>query len=95
MIKSQDGVMPTPEAISAEMARLEAAVDAFAAQMKARLAAKLAEGRSGWDDPANAPEIYSSMLAHGAGVQLAAGQEVDVANFALFLWFMRTRAGQP
>lgn len=79
----------SPEARKAELAKLYKAVDLFSEQMVRHLEAKLDAGWRGWDDPANANEIYSAMLAHGAGVPLAVGQEVGIANFALFLWYQR------
>lgn len=91
----QDGTPPDPQFVADQMAQLEKVVDEFAAQMKAKLAVKVGEGRSGWDDPANREQIWTSMLAHGAAPSHAAGQEVDVANFAMFLWFIRTREIRP
>lgn len=78
--------------VQEEITRLDAAVDAFAAAMKSRLVAKAQEGRKGWDDPHAREAIYTAMLAHAAGVPMAAGQEVDVANFAMMLWRMRAGA---
>jgi hypothetical protein len=79
----------------AEKARLKAAVDLFAGEMFQRLAIKLAEGWQGWDDPSNAEELYRAMLAHGAAIPLARGQEPDIANFAMFLWYHRTQSRPP
>ncbi len=79
----------SPEARKAELAKLYKAVDLFTEQMVRHLEAKVDAGWRGWDDPANAQEIYQAMLAHGAGVPLAVGQEVGIANFALFLWYQR------
>jgi len=90
--KNWQGLPLDPSSLQEEIARLEAAVDAFAAAMKSKLAAKALEGRTGWDDPRVRDSIYTAMLAHAAGVPMAAGQEVDVANFAMMLWRMRTGA---
>ncbi len=80
----------TPDQINAELALLSDAVDAFAAAMKAELAGMVQdENRTGWRDRANAQGYYTKLLAHAAGVKLAAGQEVDIANFAMFLWYQR------
>lgn len=85
--------LPLDDAFVQEViARLDAAVDAFAAAMKSKLVAKAQEGRKGWDDPHAREAIYTAMLAHAAGVPMAAGQEVDVANFAMMLWRMRSCA---
>lgn len=79
-----------PEQIGAEIAALNATVDAFAAAMKEKLAGMVQdENRTGWNDPANANDYYTKLLAHAAGVKLAAWQEVDIANFAMFLWYQR------
>lgn len=81
-----------PEDIAAEIAALNAAVDKFAAAMKETLAHMVrAENRTGWADPANAEDYYKKLLAHAAGVRLAAGQEVNIANFAMFLLYQRLR----
>lgn len=84
----------TPEQIEAEIARLHGLVDQFAGMMKFKLADKVCDNRIGWDDPANAEAIYNSLLAHAAGIRLAAGQEVDIANFAMFLLNLRTGGGR-
>jgi predicted dithiol-disulfide oxidoreductase (DUF899 family) len=87
-----------PEQIEAEIAALNAAVDNFAAAMKATLAHMVrAENRTGWADPANAEDYYKKLLAHAAAMRLAAGQEVNIANFAMFLHYQRIvapRGGQ-
>lgn len=83
----------TPEQIEAEIAALNAAVDGFAEAMKAALTRKVRdENRTGWNDPSNADDYYKSLLAHAAGIRMAAGQEVNIANFAMFLWQMRITA---
>lgn len=83
----------TPEQIDAELASLSDAVDAFASAMKSALASMVRnENRTGWNDPANAHDYYKKLLAHAAGVRMAAYQEVDIANFAMFLWCQRLRA---
>lgn len=88
--KNPDDRVVTDAELESEMARLNAAVDAFAAVMKAKLLEKAAEGRKGWDNPALRNDIYTAMLATGAGVPLAAGTEANVANFAMMLWYTRT-----
>ena len=61
----------------------DAAVDLFAAAMKAKMAASRAKGRSGWHDPDECPaERLNSMLVE----HLAKGDPVDVANFCMMLW---------
>lgn len=80
-----------PEERTAELVKIRAGVQRFAEEMSQRLIEKLDQGWRGWDDPENAEEIYQAMLAHGAGVPMAVGQEIAIANFAMFLWFQRTQ----
>lgn len=90
--KNPDGVVIDDATLQPEMARLSAAVDAFAEEMKARLHQKAREGRRGWDDPALRDEMYTAMLANGAGIPLATGHEAHIANFAMMLWYTRIHA---
>jgi hypothetical protein len=83
------GIAISPDAYDAEVRKIDEAVAAFSTEMKERLLHKLREGWRGWDDPANRQEIYQAMLAHGAAIPLAQGQEADIANFAMFLWYQR------
>jgi len=65
---------------------LNAAVDDFAFAMKAKLAEKVQEGWTGWDQPASSIKIWNAMLALGAAIPLAKDQEADIANLAMMLW---------
>lgn len=85
-------VKPTAEELDAERKKLEAALDVFKLHMRGELLCKLDAGWRGWDDPANAQEIYQALLAHAAGVPLAKRQEVAIANFAMFLWYQRVKS---
>lgn len=58
----------------------DAAVDRFAAALKAKLAAARAKGRGGWKDCH--PERLSRMLRE----HVEKGDPRDVANFCMFLW---------
>lgn len=58
------------------------AVDRFAAAMKAKLAAKRADGRGGWDDKTQCSQQFLSDLLRG---HVDKGDPVDVANFAMML----------
>lgn len=78
---------PDSELVRHETTRLGLAVDAFAEAMKIKLEEKARDGWLGWDDTDFAEGIYSHMLARATAVPLAAGQEVDVANFAMMLWW--------
>lgn len=77
-----------------EKLRLFRVVDQFALEMKARLAKKLDLGWAGWEDADILPvdAIYHRLLACATKGPLAAHQEADIANFALFLWHRRLRA---
>ncbi|WP_422649068.1 hypothetical protein [Cupriavidus sp. H18C1] len=58
------------------------AVDTLAAQQKARMAEKRAQGFNGWDDPRRcSPEKLSILMAQS----MCKGKVVDVANFAAML----------
>lgn len=73
-----------------ERAVLHQAVDEFAAAMKAKLDAKVAAGVAGWCDAGNAHALWLALLSAALKTR-AQGQEVDVANFALFLWWIQSR----
>lgn len=60
----------------------DAAVDRFAAAMKAKLAGARAKGRSGWDGPECDAGTLSRMLRE----HVDKGDPRDVANFCCFLW---------
>ncbi len=68
-----------PATTTGDEAADNAAVDAFAARMKEKLAKKRAEGRSGWQGCA--PIDLAKMLIE----HLPKGDPVDIANFAMFL----------
>lgn len=61
----------------------DAAVEEFAAAMKAKLAKKREEGRGGWHDPAacDVNDLGRELIKH-----LPKGDAVDVANFAMMLF---------
>lgn len=84
----------SPEQRRAELAKLYRAIDLFTEEMVRHLERKVEAGWRGWDDPTNGREIWNSLLAHASGVPMAKGQEVGIANFAMFLWFHRFCAGQ-
>lgn len=58
------------------------AVDCFAQIMKAKLAKKRAEGRGGWNDPAQCSVEYLNRLLLD---HVEKGDPVDVANFCMML----------
>jgi len=71
-----------------EIERLDQVVDDFAAEMKARLREQAIKGYRGWDEPSNYRRIVEMMMER-ASVSL--GQEVDAANLAMILWYLRKR----
>lgn len=60
----------------------DAAVDRFAASMKAKLAKSRAKGRGGWEDKTQCSAEYLSELLCG---HVEKGDPVDVANFCMLL----------
>jgi len=80
--------MTIDAATQEEIDRLYEAVDAFAAEMKARLREQAVKGYRGWDDPANYERIVEMLMRRSA---VAEGEEVDTANLAMILWRMRRR----
>lgn len=95
--KTHADVPLSAEDLEAEVRKIKVAIAAFSTEMENRMVQKLQEGWRGWDDPANAKEIYNCLLAHGSAVPLAFAQEPDMGNFAMFLWWIRIgreRAGR-
>lgn len=70
---------PEDQAFAADVAALNAAVDAFAARMKAKLLRKAHQGYSGWADAS--PDILARLLYQ----HLFKGDVVDIANFCMML----------
>ena len=66
------------------------AVDDFSFEMKAKLGRKFCEGKEGWsaeDDPTwCVKHIRDRLIEH-----CHKGDPIDVANFALFLWYHERR----
>ena len=71
-----------------EIERLDRVVDEFSIEMKARLREQAIKGCRGWDDPASYQQIIEMMMEHAA---VSSGQEVDAANLAMILWYLRQR----
>lgn len=65
-------------------AKDDAAVDAFAISMKAKLAVSRAKGRGGWNLPTVSDESLADMLVHHT-TKGNAGTFEDVAIFAMML----------
>ncbi|WP_050451600.1 hypothetical protein [Candidatus Burkholderia verschuerenii] len=88
MRKAPDGQPIDAAAVEREIERINAAIDGFAAAMKAAMARKAAEGRTGWDDPSLRAAIVGDLIAHAICADKAPGQEVHVANFAMMLHYI-------
>ena len=60
------------------------AVNAFARAMKVKLANKTLDGKSGWQETwwIESGNALEQLLAHAKK-----GDMVDVANFAMFIWY--------
>jgi hypothetical protein len=83
--------MAIDRATQEEISRLEATVDDFAAEMKARLREQAIKGYRGWDNPENYQRILDLMMNHAA---VGTGEEVDAANLAMILWNLRRLGDQ-
>ena len=88
MRKAPDGQPIDPVVVEREITRINAAIDDFAAAMKAAMARKAAEGRTGWDDPSLRAAIVGDLIAHAICVDKAPGHEVHIANFAMMLHYI-------
>ncbi|QRG06147.1 hypothetical protein EZH22_24690 [Xanthobacter dioxanivorans] len=75
-------VSPPAESGEVEPHPDDLAVDRFAAEMKAKLAQKRAEGRGGWEDKEDCPAHHLSNLLRD---HVEKGDPLDVANFAMML----------
>lgn len=73
-----------------EIDRLNRVVDDFAIEMKARLHEQAIKGYRGWDEPDHYQQITEMMMKHAA---VTSGQEVDAANLAMILWYLRKHPG--
>ena len=69
-----------------EIERLYRVVDEFSTEMKARLREQAIKGYRGWDDPVNYRQMVEMMMKH---TSVSSGQEVDAANLAMILWYLR------
>ena len=75
--------MITTKQFISEEAALNALVDAFAAEMKAKLQTKREDGFHGWDYLDAMPAIHRKYRQH---LRRQNNQWVDVANLAAMLW---------
>ncbi len=69
-----------------EIEQLHQTVDDFATEMKARLSEQAIKGYRGWNDPAHYHQIMDMMVKHASA---STGHEVDAANLAMILWYLR------
>lgn len=72
-----------------ELMDMYVAVDNFAIAMKNKLERKALEGYHGGLNVKNRGEVYRRLVEHVGREQLAAHQEVDIANLAMMLWQTR------
>lgn len=69
--------------------KLEEAVDNFTEEMKKKLRSKSHAGKHGWADPNwKKKDIIQQLRKH-----ITKGDPVDIANYALFLWWKDKNAG--
>lgn len=73
----------TAGAVVASVHPDDAAVDAFAAEMKRKLAHAREQGRGGWNRPSECSQFRLSQYLRNC---VDKGDPIDVANFACFLW---------
>jgi hypothetical protein len=67
---------------AAQLSVLDAVIDAFAAELKAKCHENYFKGYRGWDDPAwSIPNIKDDLLRH-----VAKNDPRDVAIYAAFWW---------
>ncbi|RLD00688.1 MAG: hypothetical protein DRI46_06760 [Chloroflexi bacterium] len=76
---------------SAELRKIQRAIDLFATQMKIRMENKFVEeGFTGWDNPAYLPSIRSRLQRKAAKILLNQDYPldvIDIANFAMIIHF--------
>ena len=77
--------------LEAEIVKLDAAVDEFAALMKERLAEKARAGYRGWDDPSQRWGIWHALYLDVLDNRSA--KTVDIATRAMMVHFAEVQAG--
>ena len=76
-----------------EIQKLNHAVDRFSRCMKAKLKAKAIMSYGGWNDPNMGQGMKESLLLHSARVYAGEKRQcVDVANLAMFLFFLEGKS---
>lgn len=75
-----------------EKQKIDAAVDAFAAEMKERLHSKRRQGFTGWDQLV--PDIERRLLTNAAKAAIDHDKQscVDAANLAMMIWHFEQQA---
>ena len=79
-------------AVREEIVGLHAAVDEFAIEMKARFAEKAIKGMRGWDQKENYRALANRLRDQALS---PIGQEVDIANVAMILWYLNGETKAP
>ena len=85
-----DKIVGSSDELERELVALNAAVDAFAAVMKAKLAAKARAGWTGWHSFDRM--IVSRLISKANLVEYDRKQAVDIANLAMMLWYQAERS---
>jgi len=91
MDTQQSKVIPNPVIPDpGELGGLYALVDRFAIEMKLKLAKKFGEGKTGWNKPEYISRHNAENILNAAyHIQEGEDQEIDLANFALFQWYVK------
>lgn len=90
--ETQPDLSPTGETqkpLSAEEKKLVETVDDFGAKMAVKLLRLYREGRHGWDVPGSEEEWQRRLLNLIDRLIQGEPQEIDIANFAMFHWYLR------
>lgn len=74
-----------------EIQALDKLVDDFACKMKKKLHEKLKQGYIGWDELRHEANMDNALFLLTRNTK---GQEVDIANYAMFLWNLRKKSGR-
>ena len=69
-----------------EIDPLSEVVDDLALEMKERMREQAIKRYHGWDGTENYRRILEMMMEHAS---VSSGQEVDAANLAMILWYLR------
>ena len=74
------------KAVNTEKQELDAAIDRFVVAMKKKLNAKRKQGWQGWNRKGWKQTLEQKLMLHVMYQFKKGNQEVDIANFCMFLW---------